>query len=151
MYDCPDELAHIPAHLIWDIVHINVGAVTMMTRLLVEDMKRRGRGAIVNVSSGSEMQPMPYMAVYAATKVYVRHFTLAMQHELRQYGIRVQLLSPMFVRTKMNEFSSTVMAGNVFIPEVRAYTRSAVCSLGKSDASTGYWAHGVQVNWGVAG
>lgn len=146
MYDCPDELAHIPTPLLWDIVHINVAAVTMMTRLLVPGMKRRARGAIVNVSSGSELQPLPYMAVYAATKVYVRHFTLAMRHELQQYGIRVQLLSPMFVRTKMNEFSSTVMAGNVFIPEVQAYTRWAVYSLGKSDVSTGYWAHGLQVN-----
>lgn len=145
MYDYPDELANVDARLVWDIVNINIGACTMMTRLLVNDMKLRGRGAIVNVSSGSEQQPMPYMAVYAASKVYVRNFTLAIRHELAAYGICVQLLTPMFVRTKMNEFSSTVMAGNVFIPDVRTYTRSAVYCLGKSDVSTGYWTHGLQV------
>lgn len=42
----------------------------MMTRLIINDMKKRGHGAIVNVSSGSELQPLPLMNVYAATKVY---------------------------------------------------------------------------------
>lgn len=41
----------------------------MMTRMLINDMKARGKGAIVNISSGSELQPLPYMAVYAASKV----------------------------------------------------------------------------------
>lgn len=41
----------------------------MMTRILVNGMKTRGKGAIVNISSGSELQPLPYMAVYAASKV----------------------------------------------------------------------------------
>lgn len=41
----------------------------MMTRILVNGMKARGKGAIVNISSGSELQPLPYMAVYAASKV----------------------------------------------------------------------------------
>lgn len=53
----------------WDIINVNIGAVTLLCRLLVEDMRARGRGAIVNVSSGSEMQPLPLMTVYAATKV----------------------------------------------------------------------------------
>lgn len=55
--------------LLWNIININVGAVTMMTRMLVNDMKARGKGAIVNISSGSELQPLPFMAVYAASKV----------------------------------------------------------------------------------
>lgn len=145
MYNFPDELANVDGQLLWEIVNINIGAVTMMTRMLVNGMKQRGRGAIVNVSSGSQLQPLPYMAVYAATKVYVRNFTLAIRSELAQYGICVQLLTPMFVQTKMNDFSTTVKAGNVFIPDVRSYTRSAVYCLGKSDVSTGFWAHGVQV------
>lgn len=41
----------------------------MMTRMVVNDMKARGKGAIVNISSGSELQPLPFMAVYAASKV----------------------------------------------------------------------------------
>lgn len=69
MYDFPDELGNVSEQLLWDILNINIGAVTMMTRMIVNDMKSRGKGAIVNVSSGSELQPLPYMAVYAASKV----------------------------------------------------------------------------------
>lgn len=69
MYDYPDELGKVPSDLIWSMINTNVGAVTMMTRMLVNDMKNRGKGAIVNISSGSELQPLPYMAVYSASKV----------------------------------------------------------------------------------
>lgn len=34
-------------------------------------MKKRRKGAIINISSGSELQPLPYMAVYGASKVNV--------------------------------------------------------------------------------
>lgn len=44
----------------------------MMTRMLINGMKARGKGAIVNISSGSELQPLPYMAVYAASKVTIK-------------------------------------------------------------------------------
>lgn len=69
MYDYPEELGKVSSDLLWSIVNINIGAVTMMTRMLINDMKDRGKGAIVNISSGSELQPLPYMAVYSASKV----------------------------------------------------------------------------------
>lgn len=69
MYDYPEELGKLAPDFLWNLVNINVSSVTMMTRMLVNDMKKRGRGAIVNVSSGSELQPLPYAAVYGACKV----------------------------------------------------------------------------------
>ncbi|KAI4465092.1 hypothetical protein MML48_3g00015850 [Holotrichia oblita] len=68
-YTYPMVVGEVPEQQLWDIININVGAVTMMTRILVEDMKKRKKGAIVNVSSGSELQPLPLMTVYAASKV----------------------------------------------------------------------------------
>ncbi|KRT85300.1 dehydrogenase, partial [Oryctes borbonicus] len=73
-YTYPMVVGEVPEEQLWDIINVNVGAVTMMTRMLVEDMKRRGKGAIVNVSSGSELQPLPLMTVYAASKVISRNF-----------------------------------------------------------------------------
>lgn len=75
-YSYPMFVGEVPEKQLWDIITVNVGAVTMMTRLIVNDMKERGRGAIVNVSSGSEMQPLPLMTVYAATKVTRSNYTL---------------------------------------------------------------------------
>lgn len=62
-------LSEVPEQDLWDIVNINVGAVTSMCRMVVKQMQERKKGAIVNVSSGSELQPLPLMTVYAATKV----------------------------------------------------------------------------------
>lgn len=69
MYEYPDELANVPNDIIWSMILTNVGAVTMMSRLLVNDMKKRMKGAIVNISSFTALQPLPYGAVYAASKV----------------------------------------------------------------------------------
>lgn len=69
MYDYPEELGKVSKEILWSLITINMGSVTMMTRMLVNDMKKRGKGAIVNISSGSELQPLPYAAVYGASKV----------------------------------------------------------------------------------
>lgn len=74
--DYPDDLDHIPEDKLWQLININVGAVTMLTRTVLPGMKKRGQGAIVNISSGSELQPLPYMTVYAATKVTVEFLRL---------------------------------------------------------------------------
>lgn len=46
-----------------------MGAMVTMTRIVINCMKERKKGAIINISSGSELQPCPYITVYAATKV----------------------------------------------------------------------------------
>lgn len=69
MYDYPDELGKISEKMLWGMININIAAVTMMTRMVINDMKTRGKGAIINISSGSSLQPLPLMAVYAASKV----------------------------------------------------------------------------------
>lgn len=71
MYDYPDELDKLTPDFLWSMLNINMGSVTMMTRMLVNGMKQRGKGAIVNISSGSELQPLPYAAVYGASKVCI--------------------------------------------------------------------------------
>lgn len=142
--DYPDDLDKVPEDKLWEVINVNIAAATMLTRIVLPGMKQRRQGAIVNISSGSELQPLPYMTVYAATKAYVHNFTLAMQYELEPFGITCQLVSPMFVSTKMNNFSTTVMKGGIFIPDAESYAKHAVFTLGKSKQTTGYWSHGIQ-------
>lgn len=68
-YLYPMFVTELPESSVWDLVNVNVGATTHMTKLVLPGMQKRNRGAIVNVSSSAELQPMPLMAVYAATKV----------------------------------------------------------------------------------
>ena len=57
-------------------------------------MRARDHGAIVNVASTAAFQPVPYMAVYGATKAYVLSFTEALWGETRGTGVRVTALCP---------------------------------------------------------
>lgn len=72
-YVYPMPLAELPPSKSWEIINVNVGAVTCMSRMVLPGMVARGKGALVNVSSGSELQPLPLMTVYAATKVLRLH------------------------------------------------------------------------------
>lgn len=74
--DFPDDLSNISEETLWQIININIGAVTILTRVVIPQMKLNKRGIIVNISSGSECQPTPLMQVYGASKVYIKNFTL---------------------------------------------------------------------------
>ncbi|XP_072936700.1 inactive hydroxysteroid dehydrogenase-like protein 1 [Epargyreus clarus] len=143
-YEYPMPLCELPTTKAWELINVNVVAVTSMTRMLLPRMVERGRGAIVNVSSGSELQPLPLMAVYAASKVYVRNFTFAIRDEYSSKGIHVQHLSPLFVSTKMNTFSQRLLDGNLLVPDAVTYAQHAVATLGRVHTTTGYWMHGIQ-------
>lgn len=108
-------VGEVPEKDLWDIIMLNVGATTLMTRLVIKEMQKRGRGAIVNVSSGSEFQPLPLMTVYAATKAYMKNFSIALRAEYSRFGITIQHLSPLFVNTKMNAFSPKLQVQNIFL------------------------------------
>nr|CAD7392663.1 unnamed protein product [Timema cristinae] len=144
-YSYPMYLGEVPQQELWDILNINIGATTMMTRMLLPQMQQRKKGAIVNVSSGSELQPLPLMTVYAASKVFVKSFSDGLRFEYQDDGITVQHLSPLFVNTKMNAFSHRLQESSIFVPNATTYAHYAVNTLGKVNTTTGYWAHGIQV------
>lgn len=143
-YTYPMFLGEVSEDELWDIVNINVGATTMMTRLLIGQMEKRGKGAVVNVSSGSELAPLPLMTVYAATKVYIKSFSEALRAEYSRFGLTIQHLAPFFVSTKMNAFSDRLQVPNIFVPNATTYAKNAIITLGKMDSCTGYWGHGLQ-------
>lgn len=144
MYSYPMYLGEVPENELWDIIALNVGATTLMTRLLIGEMQKRGKGAIVNISSGSELQPLPLMTVYAATKAYIRSFSEAIRSEYSRFGLTVQHLTPFFVNTKMNAYSEKLQVTSILVPNATTYAKNAINTLGKLDTSTGYWGHGIQ-------
>jgi hypothetical protein len=87
-------------------VRLNVGALTALTRLYLPDLTR-GRGALVNVASTAAFQPVPGMAVYGATKAYVRSFTAAVAWETRETNLRVTALCPGATKTEFFDVVGT--------------------------------------------
>jgi uncharacterized protein len=77
-----------------NMLRLNIMSLTELTSLFVKDMKAYGNGHILNVGSVAAFLPMPYLAVYAASKAYVMQFTEALSYELRGSGVTATLLSP---------------------------------------------------------
>jgi short-subunit dehydrogenase len=77
-----------------EILQVNVTALTELTQALLPGMLARRRGRIVLVASTASFLPCPRMAVYAASKAYVRSFGEALAQELRGSGVTVNVLCP---------------------------------------------------------
>jgi len=76
------------------MVFLNVGALTHLTRLFLPGFVERRRGRILNIASTAAFQPGPLMSVYFATKAYVVSFSEAVYNEVRNYGVTVTALCP---------------------------------------------------------
>jgi short-subunit dehydrogenase len=77
-------------------VRLNVEALTALTSLFLKPMVARGKGRVLNIASLAGFQPLPSMAVYAASKAYVLSLTEALAEELRGKGVSVSALCPDF-------------------------------------------------------
>lgn len=80
-------------------IELNAVALTRLTHAVLPRLVTEGRGGVLNVSSIGAFQPVPHMAVYAATKAYVSSFTEALHEELRGTGVAVTTLCPGFTRS----------------------------------------------------
>lgn len=75
-------------------IMLNIAAVVDLTHRFLPAMVARGNGSIINVASTAAFQPVPYMAVYGASKAFVLSFSEALWAEYRGKGIRVLALCP---------------------------------------------------------
>jgi short-subunit dehydrogenase len=75
-------------------VRLNCEAVVTLTHAFLPPMLERGRGGLINVASSAGMQPLPYEAVYSASKAFALNFTEALWEELRGTPIRVLAVNP---------------------------------------------------------
>lgn len=80
-------------------IRLNCEAVVTLTHAFARPMAERGRGGVITVASTAGHQPLPYEAVYSATKAFARTFTLALGEELRGSGVKVVCVDPGPVRT----------------------------------------------------
>lgn len=87
-----------------DMIDINVKTVHTLTKLFLNDFKKKNKGYILNVASSAAFLPGPLMASYYASKAYVLNLTAAINEELRQAGsdVYVGALCPGPVETEFN-------------------------------------------------
>lgn len=84
------------------IFDTNFMGIVRMTRAVVPHMRQQSNGRIVNIGSVLGFLPMPYMALYSATKHAVAGYSEALDHELRTMGIRVSVVEPAYINTSFD-------------------------------------------------
>ena len=82
------------------IFDTNFLGIVRLTRAVVPHMRRQGSGRIINIGSILGIIPLPYVALYAASKHAVEGYTGALDHELRTQGIRVSVIEPAYIKTQ---------------------------------------------------
>jgi len=99
-----------------DEITLNVLALTQLTNIFVPGMVGRKVGTIINVASTAAYQPIPNMAIYAATKAYVLSFTEALWGELEGTGVKALALCPGGTATEFFDVAGGRVASSVLAP-----------------------------------
>lgn len=115
------------------IFETNFFGVMRMNKAVLPIMRSQGRGRIINLSSVLGFLPAPYMAAYAASKHAIEGYSETLDHEVRQFGIRVSIVEPGFTRTSLGD------NGELAAQSVEAYNadRSRVLAAVRQSISKG--------------
>lgn len=100
----------------------NFFGTVRMTRAVVPHMRRQGTGRILNMGSGLGTLPMPFMAIYSASKHALEGYSESLDHELRTRGIRVSVIEPGITKTP---FDANLVEADAQIDDYEE-TRSAL-------------------------
>ncbi len=79
------------------MIDLNVKALVLITHAVIPYMVRGAR--IIELGSASCFTPLPYFNVYASSKAFVLHYTKALNHEIKKYGITATCFCPGWVDT----------------------------------------------------
>ena len=119
-----------------EMIDVNITAVLELSRSLLPNMIARAstdkkRAGMIIVSSTASAMPIPYLATYAATKAFERHWGEAIAEELREQPIDILVLCPGTTRTKFFRRARFRGSMPMSMEEPDAVAMKALRSLGK--------------------
>ncbi len=106
------------------IFETNTFGTMEMTRAALPQMRERGSGVVVNVSSSVTLKPLPLASIYTASKAAVNAFTECLALELNPLGLRAHVVLPgqapttSFGKNAMALMAASSDTPNVYLPFV---------------------------------
>jgi uncharacterized protein len=151
------ESALIPWPKEQAMLQIDVVTLAGLTKLFLPHMLDRHFGYILNVSSVGAYQPTPLYASYSAAKTFVLFYSEALEHELRDSGVWVTVVSPGVTATEFLKVSGQHATGyqRLFMMRSPDVVRIAVDAMlaGKRTVVPGFfnallaWAAALTPRW----
>lgn len=108
------------------------GAVRMIQAVLPQ-MRERGRGTIVNVSSVAGVVAPPLDGFYSGSKFALEGMSEALKYEVNHFGIQVALVEPGFFQTSFSSNVTRVGSEAPYDELERAWTEAATKLRGGAD------------------
>ena len=90
------------------MMELHVCTPTKLCILFGARMKERGKGYILNMSSMTARIPAPGIAVYSASKAYLKSFGKSFSYEMRPFGVKVTTICPAAIDTGLYPISPSL-------------------------------------------
>lgn len=118
-----------------NIIDVNIKALVKLSHAYIPVLKKSNKGFLLNVSSATAYQTVPYFNVYASTKAFVLSFTRGLWHEFRQSNLSVSCLVPGSTDTNSvdREGMSTKKRAAKYGMTAQAVAKAAVNGLFKGE------------------
>lgn len=125
-----------------NMIDTNVSALTRLTAAVLPGMLARGAGRVLNVASTGSFAPLPFSAVYGATKAFVLSFTEAVGEELKGSPVTITALCPGPTATRFFERAnwdgSRLFQGTISTAEAVADQGVSAMNAGKRVTVVGF-------------
>lgn len=134
------KFTEVPLETELALIHTNVCAVHILTKLYLKEMAARNSGYILNVGSAAGFLAGPTFSSYYASKNYVVRLTQAIHEELRRdnSNVRVSVLCPGPVQTNFNDVANVKFCIRGLTPEFVAKYAVDKTLLGKMIITPGF-------------
>lgn len=127
-----DMVDSTPERKINCFIDLHCRAITLLSQAFGARFKERGHGHILNMSSMSCWTPMPGIAMYSATKAYIRVFSRALHYELRDNGVYVTVAVPGGIATDLFGLPQNLMRIAVAIGAVQRPEKFVKVAINKT-------------------
>lgn len=108
----------------------NVFGPLRMVRAVLPSMRKARSGLIINISSVLGFLPAPFMGLYASSKHALEGLSESLDHEVRDYNVRVVLVQPSFTNTKLDTNAKQVAEPlGAYALQTEAVTKSVLAQI----------------------
>ena len=112
-------VAEVDATKWWWDVKVNLLGTFLCSRAVLPTMIERKKGCIIALTGGGAGNPLPFGSGYASSKCAIFRFSECLAQEVREHGIRVFMMSPGFVRSRLTEYHVYSEEGKKYLPTMQ--------------------------------
>jgi NAD(P)-dependent dehydrogenase (short-subunit alcohol dehydrogenase family) len=119
------------------VFNTNVFGPLRMIRAVLPSMRAARSGLIINISSVLGFLPAPFMGIYASSKHAIEGMSESLDHEIRDFNVRVVLLEPTFTNTNLDVNAAHTKAPlGVYADQAEATMRAVQAQIKTAPAPT---------------